>query len=281
MNKPKRYERIFWIEIDKIKPNPMQPREDFDDSRLHNLAESIRQYGVLQPLLVTRKDIETDRGSSVEYELISGERRLRASQIANLIQVPIIIRDDTEDKIKLELAIIENLQREDLNPIERARAFKKLSDEFKLRHHEIAEKIGKSREYVTNTVRLLLLPEEVQTSLAKGEISEGHCRPILMLSERKEEQMQLFQDIVNKKINVRMAEKISRTIAIERARKKDAEPAIEADPEIKLLEQKLSDTLGTKVQIEQEGDKRKIQIEFFSKDDLQAFLNRVMSGTLI
>ncbi|MBI4692230.1 MAG: ParB/RepB/Spo0J family partition protein [Candidatus Terrybacteria bacterium] len=249
MNKPKRYERIFWIEIDKIKPNPMQPRQDFDDSRLHDLAESIRQYGVLQPLLVTRKEIETKRGTDVEYELISGERRLRASQIAGLIQVPIIIRDDTEDKIKLELAIIENLQREDLNPIERAKAFKKLSDEFKLRHHEIAEKIGKSREYVTNTVRLLLLPEEVQTALIKGEISEGHCRPILMLSERREEQMQLFQDIVNKKINVRMAEKISRTIAVERARK------TEIDPEIKSLEQKLSDALATKVRIEKEGDK--------------------------
>lgn len=275
MNKPKRYERIFWIEIDKIKPNPMQPREDFDDSRLQDLADSIRQYGVLQPLLVTRKEIETNRGTDVEYELISGERRLRASQLAGLSQVPIIIHDETEDKIKLELAIIENLQREDLNSIERAKAFKKLADEFKLRHHEIAEKIGKSREYVTNTVRLLLLPEEMQIALINNEISEGHCRPLLMLSERKEEQIQLFQDIVNKKINVRMAEKISRTIAIERARKKDIEPVMEVDQEIKLLEQRLMDTLGTKVQIEQNGAKRKIQIEFPTNDDLQMFLNRL------
>jgi len=267
---PKRYDTVFWVEIYKIKPNPMQPRRDFDEDRLLNLAESIKRYGVLQPLVVTRKEVETEKGVSVEYELISGERRLRAAQLAGLYQVPVIIHDTDDDKIKLELAIIENLQREDLNPIERAKAFKRLIDEFKLRHYEVASRIGKSREYVTNTLRLLLLPEEIQNALVEGKISEGHCRPILMLSHRKEEQIKLYKQIVENKMSVRHAERISRSIAVERARRTDDL----IDPEIKLIEEKLSKKLGTPVNVEKEGDKRKIHIEFLSSDDLQAFLTR-------
>jgi ParB family chromosome partitioning protein len=278
MNKPRRYERVFWIETYKIKPNPLQPRQDFDEERLRNLADSIRQYGILQPLAVTRKEIETETGAIVEYELITGERRLRAAQMAGLYQVPVIIRDDSEDKIKLELAIIENLQREDLNAIERAQAFKKLVDEFRLRHHEIASRIGKSREYVTNTIRLLLLPEEIQTAVIQGEISEGHCRPILMLSERKEEQFKLYQEIIAQKISVRSAEKLSRSIAVERARSprfagEAGRQNDSLDPEIKLIQQKIADSLGTVVQIECDGEKRRIKIEFFSDEELQTFLN--------
>ena len=285
MNKPRRYERVFWIETEKIKPNPMQPRREFDEENLRSLSDSIRHYGILQPLIVTRKEIETSSGIVVEYELITGERRLRAAQMAGLYQVPVVIHDDGENKIKLELAIIENLQLEDLNPIERAQAFKKLVDEFRLRHHEIASKIGKSREYVTNTIRLLLLPEEIQTAVVKGEISEGHCRPILMLSERKEEQIKLYQDIIAQKISVRAAERISRSIAVERARSpRFAGDAGEArrpndliDPEMKLIQQKLSDSLGTVVQIERDGEKRRIKIEFFSDEELQAFLNKIIN----
>ncbi|HDO23677.1 MAG TPA: ParB/RepB/Spo0J family partition protein, partial [bacterium] len=132
-NNLQKHSSVFWIEVDKIKPNPMQPRREFDEARLADLAESIRQYGVLQPLVVTRKEIEEPNGISVEYELIAGERRLRASKLAGLYQVPVIIREETEDKIKLELAIIENLQREDLNPIERAYAFRKLIESFSLK----------------------------------------------------------------------------------------------------------------------------------------------------
>jgi ParB family chromosome partitioning protein len=280
MNKPKRYERIFWIETEKIKPNPMQPRREFNEENLRSLSDSIRHYGILQPLVVTRKEIETDSGAIVEYELITGERRLRAAQMAGLYQVPVIVHDDEENKIKLELAIIENLQREDLNPIERAQAFKKLVDEFRLRHHEIASRVGKSREYVTNTIRLLLLPVEIQTAVVNGEISEGHCRPILMLSERKEEQIKLYQDIVGKKISVRAAERISRSIAVERARPPRSEagrPNDLIDPEMKLIEQKLADSLGTAVQIERDGEKRRIKIEFFSDEELQAFLNKIIN----
>ena len=151
---------IFWIEVDKIKPNPFQPRKEFNEAALQDLADSIRQYGVLQPLVVTRKEIQkADGGLASEYELIAGERRLRASKIAGLAQVPVLIREGQEtDMMKLELAIIENLQREDLNPIDRARAFDRLANEFGFKHAQIGEKIGKSREYVSNSLRLLTLP---------------------------------------------------------------------------------------------------------------------------
>ena len=264
---------VFWIEVEKINPNPMQPRSDFNEERLADLAESIRQYGVLQPLVVTRKETEVPGGIRVEYELIAGERRLRASRIAGLFQVPVIIRDDSDDKVKLELAIIENLQREDLNPLERAWAFKKLIESFNLKHHEVGQRVGKSRVFVTNTLRILNLPEEIQKGLNDGSINEGHTRPLLMLSDRKEDQMRLFLEIINRKLNVREAENISRRIAVERARRKDNLP----DRETKILEERLSENLGTRVQIERDGEKRKIQIEFFSDEELRAFLEKIMN----
>src|SRR3989344_5345769 len=167
---------IFWVDVDKVMPNPYQPRKEFDEIALSALAESIKQYGVLQALVVTRKEVYRDDGGiSVEYELIAGERRLRASRLAGLKQVPVLIRAGEEnDLMKLELAIIENVQREDLNSVERARAFKKLVDEFGFKHITIAQKIGKSREYVSNTLRLLSLPEEIQNAVSEGKITEGH-----------------------------------------------------------------------------------------------------------
>src|SRR3989344_5361071 len=148
---------IFWIDVEKVAPNPYQPRREFDEEKLAALAHSIKQYGVLQPLVVTRREIYRDDGGMVvEYELISGERRLRAARLAGILQVPVVIRDREEgDNVKLELAIIENLQREDLNPVDRARAFAQLVSDFGHKHTTIAEKIGKSREYVSNTLRLL------------------------------------------------------------------------------------------------------------------------------
>src|ERR1700759_3518817 len=154
---------IFWVEVEKIKPNPFQPRKEFDEAKLSDLARSIRQYGVIQPLTVSRKEVtKGDGGLAAEYELIAGERRLRAAKLAGVREVPVLIRDSfDDDKTKLELAIIENLQREDLNAIDRAKAFAKLVDEFGFKHTQIAEKVGKSREYVSNTIRLLALPEEI------------------------------------------------------------------------------------------------------------------------
>ncbi len=255
---------IFWIDVEKIKPNPYQPRREFNEQHLSDLAESIRQYGILQPLVVTRTEIQKpDGGLVTEYELISGERRLRASKIARLTQVPVIIRSGTDDgKMKLELAIIENLQREDLNPVDRAKAFEQLHKEFGLKHHQIAEKVGKSREYVSNTLRILALPQEMIQALAEGKIAEGHTRPLLMLTDRKDEQQTLFKEILLKKLSVRESEGISRRIAVDRARKV-------ADPAMIDIEKKLTETLGTRVQVEKKEVGGKIHIDFFSNEDLQ------------
>ena len=262
---------IFWVETEKIKPNPFQPRKEFDEARLKDLADSIKQYGVLQPLVVTRCEIQTeDGGLAVQYELISGERRLRASKLAGISQVPVVIRSsDESDLMKLELAIIENLQREDLNAVDRSRAFKKLVDEFGFKHAQIAHKVGKSREYVSNSLRILDLPEHMLEALSAGKISEGHTRPLLMLTDRKEEQETVFREIIYKKMTVRESELVARKIAFERARKKERM----FDPEVVEIEGKLTESLGTRVQIEPKEIGGKITIDYFSNDDLRTILN--------
>jgi ParB family chromosome partitioning protein len=263
---------IFWVETSRIVPNPFQPRHHFDERALQDLAESIRQYGVLQPLVVTRREsAKDDGGIGVSYELIAGERRLRAAKLANVSQVPVIIRAaDETDKMKLELAIIENLQREDLNPVDRAVAFKKLADEFSLKHGEIATKVGKSREYVSNSIRLLLLPESMQQALLANQMSEGHARTLLMLSDRKEEQETLFKEIVDKKLTVRETERIARRIAVEKQRKQTL------PPELQQIERQLAESMGTRVMIEPKANSNsgggKIHIDYFSQEDLQTLI---------
>ncbi len=261
---------IFWIETSKVDPNPFQPRKEFDQEKLKDLAESIRQYGVLQPLVVTRKEVtREDGGLEARYELIAGERRLRASTIAGLTQVPVIIRAGADDaRAKLELAIIENLQREDLNPVDRARAFERLVKEFNFKHTEIAAKVGKSREYVSNTLRLLALSKEILDAVVEGKITEGHTRPLLMLADRPEEQATLFKEIVYKRLSVRETEGISRRIAYDKVRKKE----YAHDPELVELEQSLTSSLGTRVQIERKENGGKIVIDFFSNEDLRSLL---------
>ncbi len=266
---------VFWVDVDKIKPNPFQPRREFDQAQLQSLADSIRQYGVLQALVVTRKEVpKEDGGLAVEYEIIAGERRLRASKLAGLTQVPVLIKTgDDSDLMKLELAIIENIQREDLNPVDRARAFERLAIEFKFKHNEIAAKVGKSREYVSNTLRILSLPSEILDALGAGKISEGHTRPLMMLVDRPEEQNTLFKEIVYKKLTVREAEAISRKIAFDKVRKKE----LMHDPELVELEEKLSETLGTRVSIERKENGGKLSIDFFSNDDLRTILDMLES----
>ena len=265
---------IYWVEVEKVQPNPFQPRKEFNQERLQDLSDSIRQYGVLQPLVVTRHEHEqNDGGIKVHYELIAGERRLRASKLAGLTQVPVIIRaSDETDKMKLELAIIENLQREDLNPVDRAKAFQQLVDDFKMKHTEVAKKVGRSREYVSNTLRLLNLPEHIKQALTVGNITEGHARPLLMLTERKAEQETLFKEIQAKKLTVRETERIARRIATDRARKKDL------TPELLSFEKELSDSLGTRVQIEQKKNGGKVHIDFFSAEDLQHLLETLSTS---
>ncbi|OHA59266.1 MAG: hypothetical protein A2589_03590 [Candidatus Vogelbacteria bacterium RIFOXYD1_FULL_46_19] len=264
---------IFWIDLEKIKPNPYQPRREFDEDRLRDLADSIRQYGVLQPLVVTRREIEREDGSLyTEYELIAGERRLRASKIAGLYQVPAIIRAGNQtDKMKLEMAIIENLQREDLNPIDRAEAFMKLIKEFNLKHTEVAKKVGRSREYVSNSVRILGLPQEMLDALVAGKITEGHTRPLLMLIDRPAEQMTLFKDITARRLTVREAEAAARRVAIERVRKIDAF----INPELYAVEERLSQKFGTKVKVEKKDQGGRLTIAFFSPEDLNKILSLI------
>ena len=262
----KPFDSIYWVEVDRIKPNPFQPRKVFDEMALNSLAESIRQYGVLQPLTVTRKEIERPgEGIRVEYELIAGERRLRASKIAGLYQVPVVIRHSEEtDRMKLELAIIENLQREDLNPVDRAKAFRQLADQFQLKHVEIGVRVGKSREYVSNTLRILALPEDMLAALQDGRIMEGHTRPLLMLSDRPQEQATLFHEIITRHLNVRDSEQLARRVALDRVRKTDQLP-----PELLSLEKQLTEKLGTRVRIEKKENGGKVLIDFFSPDDLK------------
>lgn len=264
---------IFWIEVGKIKPNPYQPRLAFDESKLRSLADSIRQYGVLQPLVVTRHEItKSDGGIVVEYELVAGERRLRASKIAGVSQVPAIIRTDEDNsKMKLELAIIENLQREDLNPVDRAKAFQKFISEFGLKHVEIAKKIGKSREYVSNTLRLLTLSDDMLAAIVSGQISEGHARALMMLNDRLDEQLTVFKEVVYKKLTVRETERIARSIAKDKIRR----IVREYDPEIMRMEEELTEKLGTRVQIESREVGGKITIDFFSDEDLRKLLEYI------
>lgn len=258
---------IFWIDIDKVVPNPYQPRREFDEDRLKELSDSIRQYGVLQPLVVSRKETHMEDGSvKVEYELIAGERRLRASKMAGIAQVPVVVRTGDDSRAKLELAIIENLQREDLNPVERAQSFQRLADEFKLNWTEVGKKLGKSREYVSNTVRILMLPQDILDALSKGKITEGHSRPLLMLIDRPQEQMTLFKEMMIRKMTVREAESIARRIAFEKVRKKD----LFMTPEVVDMEERLAESLGTRVQIEPREKGGRISIDYFSHEELLA-----------
>ncbi|MDP3935287.1 MAG: ParB/RepB/Spo0J family partition protein [Candidatus Giovannonibacteria bacterium] len=265
-------ESVFWIELDKIKPNSMQPRREFEASALSELAQSIREYGVLQPIVIIRNEFDTSTGQGVEYELLAGERRLRASKLAGLSQIPAIIKEVQPDKVKLEIALIENLQRQDLNPIEKARAFKKLIDEFGMLQREVAEKVGKSREVVANTLRLLTLPEDMQQAVAAGKITEGHTRPLLMLSQHPEDQKQLYENILVNNLSVRDAERRARYIAQDRAR-------VLLDPETRALQEKLENILGTRVHIDKKGPKGKISIEFFSEEELKSISEKIVPAS--
>jgi ParB family chromosome partitioning protein len=261
---PTKYDSVFWVEVDRIQPNPFQPRREFDEMRLRSLAESIRQYGVLQPLVVTRMDVEkADGGLASAYELIAGERRLRASKLIGLREVPVVIRvGEQTDHMKLELAIVENLQREDLNAIDRAKSLAQLAQEFGLTHVEIGAKVGRSREYVSNSIRLLALPEMIQNAVVGKELSEGHARALLMLQDRPEERDTLFKDIVLRKTSVRVAEQLARRIATDKVRKHDK------TPEIMQFERDLTESLGTRVIIEKRQQGGRVLIEFFSPEDL-------------
>lgn len=262
-------EPIFYIEIEKIKSNPYQPRKSFDQDGLKALAESIREHGILQPLLVSR--IQNDSGGSTGYQLVAGERRLLAAKMAGLNQVPVIVREPTEQE-KLEVSLIENVQREDLNPLEKAEAYKRLQEEFKFLQKDIARMVGKSRESVANTMRLLDLPLEIKDGLKENKISEGHARAILAVQDTGK-QKDVFAQVVRNGLSVRDAEGLAQKLNIWQPVKRKVSAA---SKEVKFLEEKIREIFGIKnLRLRIESGLPKLTIFFNSRKELDSLLKKI------
>ncbi|MFH1479540.1 MAG: ParB/RepB/Spo0J family partition protein [Candidatus Omnitrophota bacterium] len=251
------------VPIDKIKANKYQPRGEFDKKALEDLANSIREKGVIQPVLI--------RAKQDEYELIAGERRFRAAQILNLKEIPAIIKD-VSDLDSFEISIIENVQREDLNPIDQAKAYKRLVDEFSMTQEKIADTIGKDRATVANILRLLKLPQKIQEYVSRGTISMGHARAILGLSDPKE-QMRLCTKLVKNDLSVRDAERYAKKLGVSTVKKQSS-----VDPNLVSLEEHLREVLGTKVKILRSKKGGKIEIEFYSDSELEKIISLLKSN---
>ena len=248
------------VKITKVEPNREQPRKNFDEDALQELADSIKQFGLLQPILVQdRKDY---------YEIIAGERRWRAAKLAGLKEVPVIIRNYTEQEI-VEISLIENIQREDLNPIEEAQAYKRLLTEFHLKQDEVAERVSKSRAAVTNSIRLLKLNEDVQRMVVDEMISTGHARALLAL-ESKDAQAEAAVKVFDEKLSVRETERLVKEL-LNPVQKKEEKPKNQAEELVyKNLEEKIKQIIGSKVAINRRTDnKGKIEIEYYSQEELE------------
>lgn len=266
-------ENIFYVEIAKIETNPDQPRQDFDPESLKELSASIRKYGVIQPLLVSKLETSTAKGLDVSYQLIAGERRLRASKMAGLPHVPVIIRDDfKKDRERLEVALIENVQREDLNPMEEAEAYTRLQKEFGLTQREIAEKVSKSRESVANATRLINLPTDIRDSLRSGKLSRAHARALLAFSNEGQ-QREMYQQILSGGVTSKDVESAAAvTTGGTRKQKKQR-----SDSKFIELEKNLAQTLGTHVQIHGASTTGgKIMIKFTSLEDLNKIAKSII-----
>ncbi|MFA6928043.1 MAG: ParB/RepB/Spo0J family partition protein, partial [Patescibacteria group bacterium] len=251
-------DRVLRLDPGKISANPLQPRRDFREKELNELMESIRLYGIIQPLVVTPK--------GAGYELIAGERRLRAAQALGLREVPALVRE-AEEQEKLELALIENIQREDLNPMELALAYRKLIDEFNITHDTLAERVGKSRPVISNTLRFLLLPEKVQLALAKGEISSRHALFIAGL-DTEEKQLALFEKFMSGMSSVNAMKETRRMGGSKESR-------IKIDPKDPAREQALQNFFGTRAEIERTARGGRITITFFGNDMLDDIIDKV------
>jgi ParB family chromosome partitioning protein len=251
----------FTVNINKIEPNQNQPRKNFEQQGLQELADSIKQFGVIQPLVVQKKENY--------YEIIAGERRWRAAKIAGLKEVPVIVKELSANEI-LEISLIENIQRENLNPIEEARAYKALIEDFELKQEEIAEKVSKSRSAITNALRLLKLNEQVQEMLIRGQISMGHARALLSISD-EQVQISIAQRIIEEGLSVRNIEKIVKELANTKEKKKENDRYKYL---YKDLENDLKEKLGNKVSIKnKKNNKGKIEIEYYSQDDLERIID--------
>lgn len=259
-------DKIIYVQTDQIKPNPLQPREDFDAQGLEELTQSIKEKGIIQPILVRR------RGD--DYELIAGERRLRAAQLLNIPEIPVIIKT-VEDQDSLELSLIENIQRQDLNSIEEAHAYQYLIDKFGLTQERIGEVLGKARVTITNTLRLLKLPQEIQQEMKRGRISFAQGRALLEIEDLNQ-QRHLAQEIISKGLTVKELE-----ILIQRCRAKGAKRRIRSslrEPQLVVLEEELQHILATKVRINKGRKRGHIVIEFYSQEDLGRILNILRGG---
>ena len=258
---------LLYCGIEEVFPNPSQPRKQFDESRLQELAESIREKGILEPLLVRR----TDQG----YELIVGERRWRAAQKAGLREVPVLVKE-VEGRDAFEISLIENLQREDLNPVEEAEAFKHLIEEFHLSQDDLSKRIGKDRTTIANSLRLLKLPLEVRNQLLQNHITSGHARALLSL-DNKEKQKELCALIIRKGLSVREAERLARQWA---AKLQKTIPCVrkkgDLESQLDSLQDSLRKCLGTKVRITQKGNRGKIEIEYFSHEELERIVEAIL-----
>lgn len=256
------------VDLDSIVPGPMQPRTHFDEAGLESLAESIRSHGIVQPLVVRRRD-----GG---YELIAGERRWRAAKIAGLTRVPVVVKEVPDESL-LEIALIENIQREDLNPIEEAQAYKKLIENVGLTQEALASRVGRDRSYITNYLRLLRLPEDLQRLVRERRLSTGHARTLLALTH-PDLQRRLARQIIEGGLSVRATEQLVHKATEEKPAKTVAAPH-SVDPNIKAAETKLRRALGTQVKIIQlSGDGRgKVEISFFNNQDLDRIYNLLMS----
>jgi ParB family transcriptional regulator, chromosome partitioning protein len=268
----KPYESVFHIEVEKITSNPQQPRRMFDEVGIKELAASIHEFGLLQPIVVSKIEREVPTGTEVTYQLVAGERRLLAARLLGLERIPAIIRNVNLERERLELAVIENIQREDLNPIETARAFARLQDEFRLTQREIAARLGKSREVIANSVRLLDLPTPIQEALEQGKISESHGRLLLTIDDPAI-QTKLFDDLLANRMTTRDLR--TRVDALKRSKK---EPAEELPPELKMFREKLSAELGAPVSIHRSGETGKITITYYSDEELKSIVNRLAHG---
>lgn len=261
-----RKEEIIYVQSGQIKPNPFQPREDFDQQSIGELAQSIKEKGVIQPLLVRR--------SGDNYELIAGERRLRAANSLGLKEIPIIVRD-VSDQDSLELALIENIQREGLNPIEEAHAYQHLMDKFQVTQEKISEVLGKARTTITNTLRLLKLPHEIQQEMKKGRISFAHGRTLLEIDDANQ-QRKLAQDIIAKGLSVRELESLMKSSRPKGLRRKIGQG--QSEPLVAILEEQMQHALATKVRIIKRKKRGQIIIEFYSSEDLERISNVIKGG---
>lgn len=257
---------LIQVDIESISPNPRQPRERTDQASLAELAESIGQHGVLQPLIVTRRE-----GG---YTLVAGERRWRAARLAGLRTVPALLKETTPRE-QLELALVENLQREDLNALEAASAYQQLIDEHGLTQEEVASRVGKHRSSVANTLRLLRLPPEVRQALSAGDLSEGHARALLICPEAAQQRL-LLERIRTGGLSVRQTEELARRLALgESPKAGDSRRRSQADPDLDALENRLRQTLGTKVELTHGRKGGKLVIHYYSDEELEALIGRL------